>query len=140
MKQPSFAELLDKRVPAARLTDFIIHELSVFNLGKIVDFNFLSRSSVGGYCRSLGFATNRNWSMLALDKIAPKSPLGPNVVPEREAKAVLAQLRYSIDMSLLQPKNRNKPQPDILSDFLPKGRRYKLSLIHISEPTRLGMI
>ena len=86
MKQPSFAELLNKRVPTARLTSFIIHELSVFNLGKIVDFNFLSRSSVGGYCRSLGFATNRNWSMLALDKIAPKSPLGPNVVPEREAK------------------------------------------------------
>jgi hypothetical protein len=125
MKQPSFPELLDKRVAAARLTDFIIHELSVFNLGKIVDFNFLSRPSVGGYCRSLGFAKNRNWSMLALDKIAPKSPLGPNVVPEREAKAVLAQLRYSIDMRLLQPKNRNKPQPDILSDFLPKGRRYK---------------
>ena len=125
MKQPSFPELLDKRVAAARLTDFIIHELSVFNFGKIVDFNFLSRPSVGGYCRSLGFAKNRNWSMLALDKIAPKSPLGPNVVPEREAKAVLAQLRYSIDMRLLQPKNRNKPQPDILSDFLPKGRRYK---------------
>src|SRR5471030_2085135 len=90
MKQPSFAELLDKRVPAVRLTDFIIHELSAFNLGKIVDFNFLCRSSVGGYCRSLGFAKNRNWSMLALDKIAPKSPRGPNVVPEREAKAVLA--------------------------------------------------
>ena len=125
MKQSSFAELLDKRVPAERLTDFIIHELSVFNLGKIVDFNFLSRSSVGGYCRSLGFAKNRNWSMLALDKIAAKSPFGPNVVPEREAKAVLAQLRYSIDMRLLQPKNKNKPQPDILSDFLPKGRRYK---------------
>jgi len=125
MKQPSFAELLNKRVPAARLTSFIIHELSVFNLGKIVDFNFLSRSSVGGYCRSLGFATNRNWSMLALDKIAPKSPLGPNVVPEREAKAVLAQLRYSIDMRFLQPKNKNKPQPDIISDFLPKGRRYE---------------
>ena len=69
MKQPSFPELLDKRVPAARLTDFIIHELSVFNLGKIVDFNFLSRSSVGGYCRSLGFAKNRNWSMLALDPL-----------------------------------------------------------------------
>ena len=63
--------------------------------------------------------------MLALDKIAPKSPLGPNVVPEREAKAVLAQLRYSIDMRLLQPKNKNKPQPDIISDFLPKGRRYE---------------
>ena len=125
MKQPSFPELLDKRVAAARLTDFIIHELAVFNLGKIVDFNFLSRPSVGGYCRSLGFAKNRNWSMLALDKIAPKSPLGPNVVPEREAKAVLAQLRYSVDFRLLQPKNRNKPQPDILSDFLPKGRRYK---------------
>jgi hypothetical protein len=125
MKQPSFAELLDKRVPAAQLTDFIIHELSVFNLGQIVDFNFLSRSSVGGYCRSLGFATNRNWSMLALDKIAPKSPLGPNVVPELEAKAVLAQLRYSIDMRLLQPKNKNKPRPDIISDFLPKGRRYE---------------
>jgi hypothetical protein len=63
--------------------------------------------------------------MLTLDKIAPKSPLGPNVVPEREAKAVLAQLHYSIDMHLLQPKNKNKPQPDILSDFLPKGSRYK---------------
>jgi Protein of unknown function (DUF5661) len=125
MKQPSFAELLDKRVPAARLTDFIIHELSAFNLGKIVDFNFLSRSSVGGYCRSLGFEKDRNWSMLALDKIAPKSPLGPNVVPEREAKTVLVQLRYSIDMRLLQPKNKNKPQPAILSDFLPTGRRYK---------------
>src|SRR5476649_711518 len=124
MKQPSFAELLDKRVPAARLTDFIIHELSVFNLGKIVDFNFLSRSSVGGYCRSLGFATNRNWSMLVLDKIAPKSPLGPNLVPEREAKAVLAQLRYAIDKRLLVPK-MGKPQPDIISDFLPKGKRYK---------------
>jgi hypothetical protein len=125
MKQSSFAELLDKRVPVARLTDFIIHELSVFNVGRIVDFNFLSRSSVGGYCRSLGFAKSRNWSMLTLDKIAPKSPLGPNVVPEREAKAVLAQLHYSLDIHLLQPKNKNNPQPDILSDFLPKGRRYK---------------
>ena len=72
MKQPSFPELLDKRVAAARLTDFIIHELSVFNLGKIVDFNFLSRSSVGGYCRSLGFAKNRNWSMLTLYKLRPR--------------------------------------------------------------------
>src|SRR5512141_3156784 len=124
MKQSSFAELLDKRVPAARLTDFIIHELSAFNLGKTVDFNFLSRSSVGGYCRSLGFATNRNWSMLVLDKIAPKSPLGPNVVPEREAKAVLAQLRHAIDTRLLEPK-MGKPQPDIISDFLPKGKQYK---------------
>lgn len=125
MKQSSFAELLDKRVPAARLTDFIIHELSVFNLGKSVDFNFLSRSSVGGYCGSLGFAKNRNWSMLSFDKIAPKSLLGPNVVPEREAKAVLAQLHHAIDTRVLQPKNKSKPQPDILSDFLPKGRRYR---------------
>src|SRR5450830_796483 len=125
MKELSFVELLEKGAPASKLTEVIIHELSIFNLGKTVDFNFLSRLSVGGYCRSLGFATNRNWSMLGLDKIAPKSPLGPNVVPEREAKAVLAQLRYSVDLRLLQPKNRNKPQPDILSDFLPKGRRYK---------------
>ncbi len=125
MKQPSFAELLDNRASPSQLTEFIIHELSVFNLGKIVDFNFLSRLSVGGYCRALGFAASRNWAMLGLDKIAPKSPLGPNVVPEREAKAVLAQLRYSIDARLLQPKNKDKPQPDIISDFLPKGKRYK---------------
>lgn len=124
MKKRSFAELLEKGAPASKLTDVIIYELSVFNLGKTVDFNFLSRSSVGGYCRSLGFATNRNWSMLVLDKIAPKSPLGPNVVPEREAKAVLAQLRYAIDTGLLEPK-MGKPQPDIISDFLPKGKRYK---------------
>jgi hypothetical protein len=124
MKERSFAELLEKGAPASKLTEVIIHELSVFNLGKTVDFNFLSRPSVGGYCRSLGFSTNRNWSMLVLDKIAPKSTLGPNVVPEREAKAVLAQLRYAIDAQLLEPK-MGKPQPDILSDFLPKGRRYK---------------
>jgi len=36
-------------------------------------------------------------------RIAPKSPLGPNVVPEGEAKAVLAQLRYAIDTQLLEP-------------------------------------
>src|ERR1035437_3765690 len=119
MKQPSFPELLDKRVAAARLTDFIIHELSVFNLGKMVDFNFLSRPSVGGYCRSLGFAKNRNWSMLALDKIAPKSPLAQNVGPKREAKALLAQLRSSVVLRRLQQKKKKKPQPDILSDFLP---------------------
>lgn len=125
MKEPSFAELLANRAPASRLTEVIIHELAVFNLGKTVDFNFLSRPCVGGYCRALGFAANRNWSMLELDKIAPKSPLGPNVVPEREAKAVLAQLRYAIDVKLLEPKNKGKPQPDIISDFLPKGKRYK---------------
>jgi hypothetical protein len=125
MKEPSFSELLDQRAPASKLTEFIMHELSVFNLGKTVDFNFLSRPSVGAYCRSLGFATSRNWSMLVLDKIAPKSPLGPNIVPEREAKAVLAQLRYAIDSRLLEPKNKGKPQPDIISDFLPKGKRYK---------------
>jgi Protein of unknown function (DUF5661) len=124
MKERSFAELLEKGASASKLTEVIVHELSVFNLGKTVDFNFLSRSSVGGYCRSLGFATNRNWSMLVLDKIAPKSPLGPNVVPEREAKAVLAQLRYAIDSRLLEPK-MGKPQLDIISDFLPKGKRYK---------------
>ena len=124
MKKRSFVELLEKGAPASKLTEVIIHELSVFNLGKTVDFNFLSRPSVGGYCRSLGFATKRNWSMLVLDKIAPKSPLGPNVVPEREAKAVLAQLRYAIDTRLLEPK-MDKPQPDIISDFLPKGKRYK---------------
>src|SRR5674476_1082850 len=28
-------------------------------------------------------------------------------------------------MRLLQPKNKNKPQPDIISDFLPKERRYE---------------
>jgi len=124
MKERSFAELLETGASASKLTEVIVHELSVFNLGKTVDFNFLSRSSVGGYCRSLGFATNRNWSMLVLDKIAPKSPLGPNVVPEREAKAVLAQLRYAIDSRLLEPK-MGKPQLDIISDFLPKGKRHK---------------
>lgn len=124
MKQRSFVEVLEKGAPASRLTRVIIHELSVFNLGKTVDFNFLSRPSVGGYCRSLGFAKNRNWSMLALDRLAPKSPQGPRVVPEREAKAVLAQLRHAIDARLLEPK-MGKPQPDIISDFLPKGKRYK---------------
>ena len=123
MKKQSFVELLEESAPASKLTEVIIHELSIFNLGKNVDFNFLSRLSVGGYCRSLGFAPNRNWSMLVLDKIAPKSPLGPNVVPEQEAKAILAQLRYAIDTGLLEPK-MGKPQPDILSDFLPKGKRY----------------
>jgi hypothetical protein len=124
MKKRTFVELLENGASASKLTEVIIHELSAFNLGKTVDFNFLSRLSVGGYCRALGFATNRNWSMLVLDKIAPKSPLGPNVVSEREAKAVLAQLRYAIDTQLLEPK-MGKPQPDILSDFLPKGKRYK---------------
>ena len=123
MKKQSFVELLEESAPASKLTEVIIHELSIFNLGKTVDFNFLSRLSVGGYCSSLGFASNRNWSMLILDKIAPKSPLGPNVVPEQEAKAILAQLRYAIDTGLLEPK-LGKPQPDILSDFLPKGKRY----------------
>ena len=124
MKKRTFVELLENGASASKLTEVIIHELSAFNLGKTVDFNFLSRLSVGGYCRALGFGTNRNWSMLVLDKIAPKSPLGPNVVSEREAKAVLAQLRYAIDTQLLEPK-MGKPQPDILSDFLPKGKRYK---------------
>ena len=119
MKKRSFEELLEKGAPASKLTEVIIHELSVFNLGKAVDFNFLTRLSVGGYCRSLGFAKNRNWSMLVLDKIAPKSPLGPNAVPEREAQAVLAQLRYAIDKGLLEPK-MFKPQPGIISDFLPR--------------------
>jgi hypothetical protein len=124
VKELSFVELLEKDAPVSKLTEVIIHELSAFNRGKTVDFNFLSRLSVGGYCRSLGFATNRNWSMLVLNKIAPKSALGPNVVPEREAQAVLAQLRYAIDKRLLEPK-MGKPQPDIISDFLPKGKRYK---------------
>ena len=124
MKKRTFVELLENGASASKLTEVILHELSAFNLGKTVDFNFLSRLSVGGYCLALGFATNRNWSMLVLDKIAPKSPLGPNVVSEREAKAVLAQLRYAIDTQLLEPK-MGKPQPDIISDFLPKGKRYK---------------
>ena len=124
MKTKSFVELLEKGAPASRLTEVIIHELAVFNLGKTVDFNFLSRQSVGGYCRSLGFATNRNWAMLALDKIAPKSPQGPSVVPEKEARAVMAQLRHVIDKRLLEPK-MGKPQPGILADFLPKGKRYQ---------------
>src|SRR5674476_1347919 len=124
MKDLSFVELLEKDAPVSKLTEVIIHELSAFNRGKTVDFNFLSRLSVGGYCRSLGFATNRNWSMLVLNKIAPKSPLGPNIVPEREAQAVLAQLCYAIDKRLLEPK-MGRPQLDIISDFLPKGNRYK---------------
>jgi len=123
MKKQSFVELLDQSASVSKLTEFIIHELSAFNLGKTVDFNFLSRLAVGGYCRALGFAANRNWSMLVLDKIAPKSPLGPNIISEREAQAVLAQLRYAIDTQLLEPK-MGKPQPGILSDFLPKGKRY----------------
>ena len=124
MKKRTFVELLENGASASKLTEVIIHELSAFNLGKTVDFNFLSRLSVGGYCLALGFATNRNWSMLVLDKIAPKSPLGPNVVSEREAKADLDQLRHAIDTRLLEPK-MGKPQPDIISDFLPKGKRYK---------------
>jgi hypothetical protein len=124
VKELSFVELLEKDAPVSKLTEVIIHELSAFNRGNTVDFNFLSRLSVGGYCRSLGFATNRNWSMLVLNKIAPKSPVGPNVVPEREAKAVLAQLRYAIDRRLLEPR-MGKLQSDIISDFLPKGKRYK---------------
>lgn len=59
-RKQSFVDLLEKSAPASKLTEVIIHELSVFNLGKTVDFNFLSRRSVGSYCRSLGFATNRN--------------------------------------------------------------------------------
>ena len=134
MKLRSFTDLLGKGASASKLTEVIIHELSVFNLGKSVDFSFLSRTSVGGYCRALGFASNRNWAMLVLDKIAPKSPVGPNIVPEREAKAVLAQLRYALDKKLLVPK-MNTAEPDIISDFLPKGRRYKRAktLGHIWE-------
>lgn len=125
MKERTFAELLKNRAPASKLTEMIIHELAVFNLGTTVDFDFLSGPSVGGYCRSLGFATNRNWSRLVLDKIAPKHPAGPNVVPEGEAKAVLAQLRYALVSRILEPKDGGKPQPDIISDFLPKGKRFK---------------
>ena len=124
MKQRSFVELLEKDAPASKLTEVIIHELSAFNRGNTVDFNFLSRLSVGGYCRSLGFATNRNWSMLELEKIAPNSPAGPNVVPEREANAVLAQLRHAIDKRLLEPR-MGTPQPAVISDFLPEGKRYR---------------
>ena len=124
-KRPDYEDLINASASAEKLTAWIIHELSVFNLGNTVDFNFLSRQSVGGYCRALGFAKNRNWALLELDKIAPKSPMGPNVVPEKEAVAVLAQIKHALDKNILQPKEGGKPQMDIISDFLPKGRRYK---------------
>jgi hypothetical protein len=58
--------------------------------------------------------------VVVLNKIAPKSPLGPSLVPEREAEAVLAQLRYAIDKRMLEPK-MGTAQPDIISDFLRKS-------------------
>lgn len=125
MKQQIFSELVDSGASAEKLTEWIVHELAVFNLGNTVDFNFLSRQSVGAYCRALGFATSRNWAKLTLDKIAPKSKFGPNVALEKEAKAVLAQLRFCLDRRLLVPKEKDKPQPDIISDFLPKGAKFK---------------
>ena len=51
--------------------------------------------------------------------------MGPKVVPEKEAVAVLAQVKYALDKNILQRKEGGKPQMDIISDFLPKGRRYK---------------
>lgn len=125
MKQPTFSELVDNGSSAEKLTTYIVHELTVFNLGKTVDFNFLSRQSVGAYCRTLGFATSRNWSKLQLDKIAPKSQFGPNIALEKEAKAILAQVKFCLDRRLLVPKGKGKPQPGIISDFLPKGANFR---------------
>ena len=53
MKELSFVELLEKDAPVSKLTEVIIQELSAFNRGKTVDFSFLSRLSVSGYCLSL---------------------------------------------------------------------------------------
>jgi hypothetical protein len=125
MKQQTFSELVDRGASAEKLTEWIVHELAIFNLGNTVDFNFLSRQSVGDYCRALGFSPNRNWAKLTLDKIAPKSKFGPNVALEKEATAVLAQLKFCLDRHLLVPKEKDEPQPDIISDFLPKGAKYK---------------
>jgi hypothetical protein len=133
--KPNFSELIDNGAAAEKLTTYIVHELAVFNLGTTVDFNFLSRQSVGAYCKALGFASTRNWAKLTLDKIAPKSKFGPNVAIEREAIAVLAQVKFCLDRRLLIPKEKGKPQPDIISDFLPRGARYKRAptLGHIWE-------
>lgn len=125
MAKLTFGELVEAKVPVEQLTAHIIHELAVFNLGTTVDFNFLSRMSVGAYCKGLGFSGRRNWSKLTLDEIAPTSKQGPHVVPEREAVAVLEQLRYAIDEGLLKPKDDGDHQPQVISDFLPVGKTYK---------------
>lgn len=102
MKKHSYVELLEHGVPVSKLTEVIIHEFSAFNLGTTVDFNFRSRRSVGGYCRSLGFSTNRNWSMLVLDK------RGLNSICSDVCRSVSRMRRLWSDNSL-KPSPRRAP-------------------------------
>jgi Protein of unknown function (DUF5661) len=125
MNYTSFDEAAKASTDISGLLRYIFQTLADFNAGKPVSLDFLSRTDVGRFCQALGFKRSRNWAQLTLNEIAPPDPMGPNVVPEAEASAVLQALKLAIEKSWIAPREDREFKPDILNDFLVAPGRFK---------------
>ncbi|MBK9726396.1 MAG: DUF5661 family protein [Candidatus Lutibacillus vidarii] len=122
MPYASWTKAVEAGANADQLAAYAVDRLGRFADGEHVLIDFLDRAAVGQFCRALGFSRRRNWAALTLDVIAPPDRSGANVVPAKEAAAVLALLRTLIRGKHVQPLDEaGKPKPVLINDFLPKG-------------------
>lgn len=121
-KFATFADAVAAGTDADTLAHYVADAVSAFTDGKDVTFDFLAKSAVGTFCKSLGI--KRNWAKLSLEEIAPADERDINVVPLAEAAGVLALMRALIRDHYLTPSEHDQPERAILNDFLPVGRRF----------------
>ncbi len=125
MAYATYEQAIAKKASADGLLRYVVSVLASLQDGDDVDLDFVSRSSVGAFCQSLGFAEERNWATLSIDAIAPEDQTGARVVPEDEASKVLAALKVMLSRGALAPSDEGTPSPHVLNDFLPAGTRYR---------------
>lgn len=125
MRFTTYEQAIARKAGTNDLLAYVIDQLTKFNDGEEVDLDFLSRSDVGEFCRTLGFASSRNWAALELPQIAPEGPEGVQVVPEDEAILVLSALKLLLQKGRLTPSADGEKAPHLLNDFLPTGTRFR---------------
>lgn len=131
---PDFTSAVQAKADSSALAHYVVDTMSAFTDGDDVTLDFLSKSAVGAFCRSLGI--RRNWAELTLDAIAPADSFGVNILPRAEADKILGLLAALIRDGLITPEDeQGKPVKTILNDFLqrPKTFQGEPTLGHLDE-------
>jgi hypothetical protein len=125
MKFTTYEQAIAKKASSHDLLNYVMDQLAAFNDGDEIDLDFLSRSDIDVFCRTLGFAKDRNWAAMQLPEIAPMQPEGVQVVPEDEAVLILSALKLLLSKQRVVPSADGKPAPHLLNDFLPEDTRFR---------------
>ncbi len=104
-----------------RAIAYVMDALAAIDAGRTQSYDFVSSADVTGFCQAIGFAST--WAGKTYDAIAPvASSLKVNVVPEDEAKIVLAIIKDMIAQVMLKSRDGSPFDKTIINDFLPKSR------------------